>query len=133
LLQSWPRRMGVRQAEPEALHVNGCCLFFFAHRGKAWGLLGGGSGITLMSPNVLKSNNTNMGMCHVDGASLGYQLLLFVRVELCGSGGVLLSLTFCCPCPVCREKETQNLCAETGFCLGSLYAEGSSNGLGVSF
>ena len=48
--------------------------------GKGWGLLGRVSGITFMSPNVLKSNNANTRVFSVNGAYLGYQLLLFAHI-----------------------------------------------------
>lgn len=107
--------------------------FFSLHRsfcpGKGWGLPGRVNGITLASPNALKSSNANTRVFNVSGAYLGHQLLLFARVDLCHSGGVLISLTFCCPCPVRSEKKTRNLCVGTGFRLDSWYTEGSRNGL----
>lgn len=116
----------------EALHTNVCWLFSFHCSfcpGKGWGLLGRVSGITFMSPNVLKSNNANTRVFSVNGSYLGYQLLLFVHTDICYSRGVIFSLTFCCPCPIWSKKKTQNLYVETGFRLDSLHAEGSSNRL----
>lgn len=97
--------------------------------GKGWGLLGRVSGITFMSPNVLKSNNANTRVFSVNGSYLGYQLLLFVRTDICYSRGVIFSLTFCCPCAIWSKKKTQNLYVETGFRLDSLHSKGSSNRL----
>lgn len=98
LPRSWGLRHCTRMSvDFFSLHCSFC-------RGEGWGLLGRVSGITFMSPNMLKSNNANTRVFNVDGAYLGYQLLLFVRIDLYYSRGVILSLIFCCPCPVWSEK-----------------------------